>query len=159
MFGRMAASHPGVGAVGGPLAEMASQLPDPAQAAAVVERYQAYQGLREFGARIYGCLTVRPDAAFELCDAILRADHAVTSLAELSLAPEFRRGDGALYDALAARRIDEEKLVVLLTSTLPGWLRGTMVRLGWRSTTGSTTACWSRPWPACPPRRPPGCGR
>jgi len=34
----------------------------------------------------------------------------VTSLAELWLAPEVRRGHGALYDALAAGRIDEEKL-------------------------------------------------
>ena len=36
------------------------------------------------------------------------ADHAVTSLAELSLVPEFRRGHGALYDALAAGRIDQD---------------------------------------------------
>ena len=47
------------------------------------------------------------------------ADHAVTSLARLSLVPEFRRGHGALYDALAAGRIDEEALAALLTQTLP----------------------------------------
>jgi hypothetical protein len=56
---------------------------------------------------------------FELCDAILCADHAVTSLVQLSLVPEFRRGHGALYDALAAGRIDEEAFASLLTGTLP----------------------------------------
>src|SRR5271165_2797778 len=79
--------------------------PDPAQVAGAVARYMA---LREFRARLYGCLTCRPDACFELCDAILCADHAVTSLAELSLVPAFRRGHGALYDALAAGQVDEE---------------------------------------------------
>jgi hypothetical protein len=54
----------------------------------------------------------------------LCADHAVTSLAELSLVPAFRRGHGALYDALAAGRIDEEKLAVLLTGTLPRLVDG-----------------------------------
>ncbi len=43
----------------------------------------------------------------------------MTSLAQLSLVPEFRRGHGALYDALAAGRIDEEALAALLTQTLP----------------------------------------
>ena len=85
---------------------------DPAQVAGAVDRYMA---LREFRARLYGCLTARADALFELCDAILCADHAVTSLAELSLVPEFRRGHGALYDALAAGQIDEEALAALLT--------------------------------------------
>src|SRR5213083_1164563 len=96
-------------------------VPDPAQVTGAVDRYMA---LREFRARLYGCLTARPDASFELCDAILCADHAVTSLAELSLAPEFRRGHGALYDALAAGRIDEEKLAALLTGTLPRLVDG-----------------------------------
>ena len=38
---------------------------------------------------------------------------------QLSLVPAFRRGHGALYDALAAGRIDEEALALLLTATLP----------------------------------------
>jgi hypothetical protein len=80
--------------------------------------------LREFRARLYGCLTARPDALFELCDAILCADHAVTSLAELSLVPQFRRGHGALYDALAAGQVDEEALAALLTGTLPQLIDG-----------------------------------
>ncbi len=95
--------------------------PDPAQVAGAVDRYMA---LREFRARLYRCLTARADALFELCDAILCADHAVTSLAELSLVPEFRRGHGALYDALAAGRIDEEALAALLAGTLPQLIDG-----------------------------------
>ena len=114
----------GGGALGGGPAEMAPRPPDPAQIADAVARYRAYQALREFRGRLYGCLTARPDASFELCDAILCADHAVTSLAELSLVPEFRRGHGALYDALAAGRIDEEKLAALLTGTLPPLVDG-----------------------------------
>jgi hypothetical protein len=105
-------------------AGLAAQPPDPAQLADAVARYQAYQGLREFRARLYACLTSRPDASFELIDAILCADHAVTSLVQLSLVPAFRRGHGALYDALAAGRIDEESFAVLLTATLPPPLDG-----------------------------------
>ena len=95
--------------------------PDPAQVAGAVDRYRA---LREFRARLYRCLTARPDACFELCDAILCADHAVTSLVQLSLVPAFRRGHGALYDALAAGDTDEEALGALLTGTLPQLVDG-----------------------------------
>src|ERR1035441_1298693 len=82
-------------------AGLAPQPPAPAQVAAAVARYQGYRVLREFRARLYGCLPARADALFELCDGILCADHAVTSLVQLSLVPAFRRGHGALYDALA----------------------------------------------------------
>jgi hypothetical protein len=86
-------SIPGAGGMGGARASvspagMTPQPPDPAQVAAAVARHRACQALREFRARLYGCLTSRPDALFELCDAILCADHAVTSLAELSMVPE-----------------------------------------------------------------------
>jgi len=96
-------------------------VPDPAQVSGAVARHVA---LREFRARLYGCLTARPDALFELCDAILCADHAVTSLVQLSLVPAFRRGHGALYDALAAGQVDEEALAALLTGTLPQLIDG-----------------------------------
>jgi hypothetical protein len=95
---------------------MAPAAPDPGQVASAVAGYLA---LREFREGLYRCLTARPDALFELTDAILCAGHAVTSLVQLSLVPEFRRGHGALYDALAAGRIDEEAFAVLLTGTLP----------------------------------------
>jgi len=104
-----------------PLMVPVPAAPEPAQVAGAVARYMA---LREFRARLYRCLTARADALFELCDAILRADHAVTSLVQLSLVPEFRRGHGALYDALAAGRIDEEALPALLTATLPQLVDG-----------------------------------
>jgi len=95
---------------------MAPAAPDPGQVAGAVAGYLA---LRKFREGLYRCLTARPDTLFELTDAILCADHAVTSLVQLSLVPEFRRGHGALYDALAAGRIDEEALAALLTGTLP----------------------------------------
>jgi hypothetical protein len=96
--------------------DAAPRPPDAAQVADAVARFLA---LREFRARLYACLTSRPDALFELCDAVLCADHAVTSLVQLSLEAEFTRGHGALYDALAAGRIDEEAFAALLTGTLP----------------------------------------
>jgi hypothetical protein len=124
--GALAAGDPG-------LAGQALQPPDPAQVADAVMRYRAYQALREFRARLYGCPAARPDASFELVDAILCADHAVTSLVQLSLVPEFHRGHGALYAALREGRVDEERLAALLTGTLPqlvdgeegrAWVRG-----------------------------------
>ena len=100
---------------------VAPAAPDPAQVAGAVDRYLA---LREFRARLYRCLAARADALFELCDAILCADHAVTSLVQLSLVPAFRRGHGALYDALAAGQVDEEAFARLLTGTLPQLVDG-----------------------------------
>ena len=46
---------------------------------------------------MYACLTGRRDALFELSDALLCADGPVRTLVQLSLAPEYRRGHGALY--------------------------------------------------------------
>jgi len=89
---------------------------DPAQLAGAVDRFLT---LREFRSKLYACLTSRADALFELADAVLCADHAVTSLVQLCLEPEFTRGHGALYDALSAGRIDDEKLFSLLASELP----------------------------------------
>ena len=95
---------------------LAPASPEPAQVAGAVDRFLV---LREFRSRLYACLTSRADAQFGLVDAILCADHAVTSLVQLSLVPQFGRGHGALYDALAAGQIDEEALAQLLAGTLP----------------------------------------
>jgi hypothetical protein len=46
------------------------------------------------------------DALFELADAVLCTDGPVRSLVGLSLAPEHRRGHGALYDEINHGRID-----------------------------------------------------
>jgi hypothetical protein len=97
----------------------AGQAPDPGVFTDAVARYLALERLREFRSRLYECLARRPDALFELADAVLCADHAVTSLVQLCLEPEFTRGHGALYDALSAGRIDGERLFSLLASELP----------------------------------------
>src|SRR3954468_15214537 len=58
--------------------------------------------LREFRGQMYRCLGRRADELFELTDALLRAEGPVKSLVGLCLAPEHRRGHGALYDAYDA---------------------------------------------------------
>ena len=132
---------------------MAPAAPDPGQVANAVAGYLA---LREFRERLYRCLTARPDALFELADAILCADHAVTSLVQLSLVPEFRRGHGALYAALADGRIDEEALAALLTGTLPPLVDGDEGR-AWVA--GHDQIDYGPRWPACPRTRRRRCGR
>src|SRR5438128_5658701 len=62
--------------------------------------------LAAFRGGLYRCFTRRADALFELADAVLCADGPVRTLVGLSLAPEHRRGHGALYDAVNAGRID-----------------------------------------------------
>jgi hypothetical protein len=102
--------------------------PDPAVFTGAVARYRALEKLREFRSRLYDCLALRADALFELADAVLCADHAVTSLVQLSLEPEFTRGHGALYDALSAGRINDEKLFSLLAAELPQAVDGPEAR-------------------------------
>ncbi|MFB7577074.1 transposase, partial [Streptomyces sp. NPDC056165] len=80
---------------------------------------EALSALSRFRDRFYGCLDARADALFELADAAICAEGPVNSLVELSLAPVFRRGHGALYDALAEGAIDEEGLRDLLADQLP----------------------------------------
>src|SRR5260370_1038505 len=55
-------------------------------------RYRALERLRGFRQSLYECLDARADALFELADAVLCADHAVTSLGQLCLEPEFPSG-------------------------------------------------------------------
>jgi hypothetical protein len=59
---------------------------------------------------LYACLTARGDALFELCDALLCTDGPVRTLVDLALAPEHRRGHGALYSGLNDGRIDVARL-------------------------------------------------
>jgi hypothetical protein len=88
----------------------------------------ALEALREFRLRLHGCLASRADALFELADAVACAGGPVTSLVQLCLEPEFRRGHGALYDALSAGRIDDERLFCLLTQTLTPLVDGPQAR-------------------------------
>ncbi|MFE3206526.1 NF041680 family putative transposase [Embleya sp. NPDC059237] len=86
---------------------MTSLLQDPA-------RVESLNVLSRFRTDFHGCLTTRADALFELTDALSCADGAVTSLVDLTLTPEHRRGHGALYDGLNSGRVDEERLRTVL---------------------------------------------
>jgi DDE superfamily endonuclease len=80
---------------------------------------EAAAALSRFRRRFYNSLTRRADALFDLTEAVLCADGPVTSLAELSLNVAFRRGHGALYDALAAGQIAVQGVRDALVETVP----------------------------------------
>jgi hypothetical protein len=84
-----------------------------AAAAARMARLAAFRG------ELHGCFSRRADALSELTDAILCADGPVRSPAELSVEPEFRRGHGSVYDALAGGRIDAGRLRRLQVAAMP----------------------------------------
>ena len=69
---------------------------EPVVFAGAVTRYRALEGLRRFRQSLYECLDARADSLFELAGAVLCADHAVASLVQLSLEPEFTRGPRCL---------------------------------------------------------------
>src|SRR5436189_6468447 len=66
--------------------------------------------LSGFRRGFHSCLAARSEEIFELADAVLCADGPVRNLAGLSLAPEHRRGHGALYDAVSHGRISITRL-------------------------------------------------
>src|ERR1022692_2932354 len=66
--------------------------------------------LSRFRRDFHACLTARADELSELAEAVLCADGPVRNLAALSLAPEHRRGHGALYDAVNSGRIEIARL-------------------------------------------------
>ncbi|RBY79932.1 transposase [Geodermatophilus sp. TF02-6] len=74
----------------------------------------AGQQLQGFRAELYRCLGRRRDELFELTDALLCAEGPVSTLVGLCLAPEHRRGHGALYDAVNAGTVDVERLRAVL---------------------------------------------
>src|SRR5258706_10261026 len=73
-------------------------------------RTRACERLGSFRRELHGCFTARGDELFELADAVLCAEGPVCSLVGLSLAPEHRRGHGALYDAVNAGRVQVDRL-------------------------------------------------
>ena len=103
--------------------------------------------LRGFRGELYQCLIGRADELFELTDAVLCAEGPVRSLVGLCLAPEHRRGHGALYDALNHGAVDAERLRRALTM-LP------LPRLfGGRIVLAVDATPWLRPdAPTCPDR-------
>ncbi|GIE89598.1 hypothetical protein SAMN06264365_11879 [Actinoplanes regularis] len=62
----------------------------------VRDRAEAIDVLAGFRERFYRCLNRRADALFELADALLCTDGPVKTLVGLPLAPEHRRGHGAM---------------------------------------------------------------
>jgi hypothetical protein len=74
----------------------------------------ALRELSRFRQEFYRSVSARADTLFELTDAVLCGPGPVTSLAELSLAAEHRRGHGALYDAINHGRIEVNRLRVTL---------------------------------------------
>ena len=66
--------------------------------------------LARFRREFHACLTARRDEVFELADAVLCPGGPVRDLAALSLAPEYRRGHGAFYDAVNSGRIEITRL-------------------------------------------------
>src|SRR5215831_10171461 len=70
----------------------------------------AFGVLAGFRREFHACLTARRDQGFELADAVLCAGGPVRSLAGLSLAPEHRRGHGALHGAVNHGRIEIARL-------------------------------------------------
>lgn len=74
--------------------------------------------LSRFRTGFYDCLSARADVLFELTEALLCTDGPVKTLVDLALAPEHRRGHGALYDGLNSGRIEVARFRKVL-SALP----------------------------------------
>jgi hypothetical protein len=88
----------------------------------------AFAELSRFRTELYACLTGRRDALFELSDALLCTDGPVKTLVELSLAPEHRRGHGALYGGLNCGNLDVARLRTALAGLpLPRTAEGRLV--------------------------------
>src|ERR1039458_1571375 len=103
--------------------------------------------LSRFRADFHACLTARADELSELADAVLCADGPVRTLAGLSLAPEHRRGHGALYDAVDHGRIDVRRLRrVVAGLPLPRAADGRLVL-------AADVSNWLRPGAATSPER------
>jgi hypothetical protein len=110
-------------------------------------RVESLGVLSRFRLDLYGCLTARGDALFELADAVLCADGPVRTLVGLSLAPEHRRGHGALYDAVNHGRIDIGRLRRALAGLpLPRAADGRLVL-------AVDVTSWLRPGAATSPER------
>jgi hypothetical protein len=73
-------------------------------------RVESLTVLSRFRTDFYTCLPARADALFELTDALLCTGGPVKTLVDLSLAPEMRRGHGALYGALNHGLLDVARL-------------------------------------------------
>ena len=108
---------------------------------------RARRMLAGFRGELYRCFARRRDALFEACDAVLCRPERVHMLAELSLEPEYRRGHGALYDAVNAGRVRVARLRRALAALpLPAWDDG-RIRLA------ADVSNWLRPDASASPER------
>src|SRR5579859_3454476 len=108
---------------------------------------RAWERLVGFRRELYGCFTARADALFELAEAVLCAGGPVRTLAGLSLAPEHRRGHGALYDAVNHGRVAIGRLRWSLAALpLPRAADGRLVL-------AVDVSSWLRPGAATSPER------
>src|ERR1039458_1684905 len=74
---------------------------DTAGPVSVTDHAAERETLRSFRGGLYGCLTRRPDASFELADTLVAGGAMATAPPpHLSLEPAFRRGWGSTYGAL-----------------------------------------------------------
>jgi DDE superfamily endonuclease len=103
--------------------------------------------LAGFRRELHACLPARADALFELADAVLCLDGPVTTLVELALAPEHRRGHGALYDAVNNGQVAIARLRRAVAGlAIPRWRDGRIVL-------AADVSPWLRPDAACSPDR------
>src|SRR5258706_3286251 len=110
-------------------------------------RPRACERLGSFRRELHGCFTARGDELFEVADGVLCAEGPVRTLVGLWLAPEHRRGHGALYDAVNAGRVDVARLRWSLARLpLPRWAGG-RIRLA------VDVSNWLRPGAATSPER------
>ena len=76
--------------------------------------------LEAFRTKFCDSMSSRADALFELTDAVLCYPGPVSTLVDLSLCPEHRRGHGALYDGVNSGAIDIKGLqFAIAASKLP----------------------------------------
>jgi hypothetical protein len=103
--------------------------------------------LSRFRLDFHACLTARADELSELADGVLCADGPVEPLAGLSLAPEHRRGHGALHDAVNHGQISIGRLRRSLAALpLPRAADGRLML-------AADVSNWLRPGAATSPQR------
>lgn len=107
------------------LARAARGVPDSGEDG---QKRDAWTELADFRQEVFTCLTARRDELFELVEAVLCAEGPVRTMVGLALAPEHRRGHGALYDAINHGRVEIARLRrALSTVALPRAAGGRIV--------------------------------
>jgi DDE superfamily endonuclease len=102
-------------------------------------RLQTLTVLSQFRCDFYACLSARGDELFELTEALLCTDGPVKTLVDLALAPEHRRGHGALYDGINHGRINLRRFQATLAALpLPRTTDGRLML-------AVDITCWLRP--------------